>query len=247
MKHVIVSAFLALVVSCAGSGTETDNPASPLENFSSSGCKNKEPSPGQQALERETDADGLTCVEWARDTAGALDLKLYNFSEPCGETYLGKAAFDAAGALEVSVYQDTCAVARCGQCVFDFHFELQSVPADAPLALRIGSAICESQPTIFSDELTLPVDTQESGVVCRRLDRGALDDYAGTRGLCGAANMPCGAACSGAAGESCGTSATCTELAPSDSRCLTNCTTDDDCPSGLTTCVDGACQAAASW
>jgi hypothetical protein len=162
-------------------------------------------------LERETDADGLSCVEWASDTGGLLDLKLYNFSEPCGETYLGKAAFNAAGALEVSVYQDKCAVAKCGRCVFDFHYQLQNVPVDAPLALRIGSAICASQPTIFSDELTLPLDTQESGVVCRRLERGALDDYAGARDLCGATNMPCGAACGGAAGESCGTGATCTE------------------------------------
>src|SRR5688572_9152975 len=116
MKHVIVSAFLASVVSCSGSGTETDNPASPLNDFSSSGCKNEELGPGQQALERETDAEGLSCVEWTRGTQGTLDLKLYNFSEPCAETYLGKAAFNATGALEVSVYQATCSVAKCGLC-----------------------------------------------------------------------------------------------------------------------------------
>jgi hypothetical protein len=245
MKHVIVSVLLASVVSCAGSGTETDNPASPLEKFSSSGCKNEDPNPGQQALERETDAEGLTCVEWARDTNGALDVKLYNFSGVCGGTYLGKAAFNAE-ALELSVYQDTCAVAKCGSCVFDFHYQLQNVPVRAPLSLRIGSAVCESQPTLFSDELTLPIDSQETGIVCRRLERGALDDYAGTRGLCGATNMPCGSACT-SVGATCRAGETCTELAASDSRCLTDCATNDDCPSGLTACVDGVCQAAASW
>jgi hypothetical protein len=247
MKHVIVLAFLASVVSCAGSGTETDNPASPLKDFSSSGCKNKELNPGQQALERETDAEGLTCVEWARRTDGTLDLKLYNFSEPCGETYLGAAAFNAAGALEVSVYKDTCAIAKCGLCVFDFHYQLQDVPDDDPLVVRIGSAVCASQPTTFADELTLPIDAYESGVVCRSLDRSGLEWYARGRGSCGSANMPCGATCDGADQQTCASGLTCTELASNDSRCLTNCATDDDCPSGLTTCLDGVCRAAASW
>jgi hypothetical protein len=130
--------------------------------------------------------------------------------------------------------------------VFDFRYQLQNVPVRAPLSLRIGSAVCESQPTLFSDELTLPIDLQETGIVCRRLERGALDDYAGTRGLCGATNMPCGSACT-SVGATCRAGETCTELAASDSRCLTDCATNDDCPSGLTACVDGVCQAAASW
>lgn len=247
MKHIVVLTFLASVVSCAGSGTETDNPASPLKDFSSSGCKNEPLSPGQQALERETDAEGLSCVEWARGTADTLDLRLYNFSELCGATYLGKAAFNAQGALEVSVHQDTCLVARCGSCLFDFHYRLQNVAGDAPLALRIGSAVCESQPTTFSDELSLPIDTQERGIVCRRLERGALDDYAGSQGLCGTTNMPCGPTCHGVARDACEAGQTRTELASNDSRCLINCAIDDDCPSGLTSCLDGVCQAGASW
>jgi hypothetical protein len=247
MKHVIVLAFLASVVSCAGSGTETDNPAAPLKDFSSSACKNHETSPAQQALVRESDAEGLTCVEWARGSEGELDLKLRNFSKPCAESYLGKASFDGDGELQVSVYQDTCAVAKCGMCVFDFHYQLQNVTADEPLRLRIGSAVCESQPTTFADELTLPIDTEESGVVCRSLDRSGLEWYARGRSVCGSANMPCGATCDGADQTTCGAGLTCTELAGNDSRCLTDCTTDDDCPSGLTTCLDGVCQAASSW
>lgn len=247
MKHVTALAFLAWVASCTGSGTETDNPATPLKDFSSSACKNKQQDPQPQALIQASDADGLTCVEWARGADDTLDLKLHNFSEPCADSYLGKAAIASNGTLEVSVYKDTCQVAKCGLCVFDFHYQLQNVSADAPLALRIGSAVCESQPTLFADELSLPLDTQETGVVCRALERSGLDWYARGRDACGSLNMPCGATCDGADQTTCSAGLTCTELAQDDSRCLADCESDDDCPAGLTTCVASACQAASSW
>jgi hypothetical protein len=246
MKRVIALAFLASVGSCTGSGTETDNPLAPLQDFSSSGCKNEERAPQPQALVKESDADGLTCVEWQRGAEGALDLKLYNFSEACSDEYLGKADFARDGTLEISVYQDTCQVAKCLRCLFDFHYQLQSVSADAPLSLRIGAAVCESEPTTFSHELTLPVDTLESGIVCRALESGPLASYALGRDACGGANMPCGASCDGA-DDTCGEGLTCRELAPSDARCLVDCESDEDCPSGLTRCLDGACQAPLSW
>lgn len=246
MKRVIAWAFLASLVSCSGSGTETDNPLAPLRDFSSSGCKNEEQAPQPQALVRESDADGLTCVEWQRGAGGDLDLQLYNFSAACGDEYLGKAGFTSDGTLEVSVYRDTCQVAKCGSCLFDFHYQLQSVSADAPLSVRIGAAVCESQPTTFSDELTLPIDAQESGIACRALESAALAWYARGRGACGNVNMPCGASCEGA-DRTCGEGLSCTELAPSDSRCLVDCESDEDCPSGLTRCLDGVCRASTSW
>jgi hypothetical protein len=247
MKHVIALAFLASVVSCTGSGTETDNPASPLKDFSSSACKNNQQDPQPQALIRASDAEGLTCVEWERGEGDTLDLKLYNFSEPCGDGYLGKAAFASDGTLEVSVYKDTCQVAKCGSCVFDFHYQLENVSAGAPLSLRIGSAVCETQPTTYADELTLPIDAQETGVVCRALDASALGWYARGRDACGSVNMPCGSTCDGADQTTCGDGLSCTELAQNDSRCLANCEADDDCAAGLTSCVDGVCRAAAGW
>jgi len=246
MKHFIVLAFLATVVSCTGSGTETDNPATPLKSFSSSACKTKGLGEGQQALVRESDADGLTCVEWTRQPGGALELQLYNIAEPCGE-YLGTAATGTDGSVELTVYKDTCDVFRCGTCVFDFHYELNNVPADEPLRLRIGSAVCESKPTTVTDELVLPIDSQDTGILCRSQDRSGLEAVARSRGSCGAANMPCGQPCDSADRETCGAGLTCTELAPSDSRCLTDCEADADCSSGLTTCSNGVCQAPASW
>jgi hypothetical protein len=194
----------------------------------------------------ESDAEGLTCVEWSRDDSGALDLKLHNFGEPCGETYLGRAGIAGDGALELSVYKDTCAVAKCGSCVFDFDFELQNIDDAAPLKLRIGSSACESQPALYEDELELPLDREGAGIVCRRMERGALEWYARGRSSCGGANMPC-APCDSAGATTCAEGLLCTELGPSDSRCLVSCETSADCPAGLTTCTDGVCQASEAW
>ena len=248
MKHIIAFAFLATASSCVGSGTETDNPASPLKDFSSSECKNKELAPGQQALIAESAVAGLTCVEWERGAEGALALKVHNLGLPCGDTYLGKAGFSSDGALELSVYQDTCLVAKCGTCLFDFSYQLQGIDSERALELRVGSAVCDSEPTIYRDELALPIDEQDSGVVCRALERDYLSWYASGRGTCGSLNMPCGSPdCRSADQTSCDEGLTCSELGSGDSRCLPDCASDDDCLAGATTCIDGVCRPADGW
>jgi hypothetical protein len=144
------------------------------------------------------------------------------------------------------VYKDTCAAAKCGLCVFDFDFELQHVASSAPLRLRVGSSACESRPPIYEDELELPIDSQESGIVCRSMKQDALGWYARGLDKCGQANMPCGE-CDSAGATSCSDGLVCTELGQDDSRCLVSCESSDDCPAGLTTCEGGVCQAASSW
>ena len=246
MKHVLLLAFLGSWLGCSSSGgTETDNPASPLSGFASSGCKSKTLAPGQQALVVASDAEGLQCVEWETNASGTLQLRLLNFPEPCGETYQGRATLGSDGMLELSVYKDVCAVAKCGICVFDFDFEL-SVALDTALDLRIGTAACESAPVMFNDELSLPLDQQSSGVLCRPLERGALEWHARSRGSCGERNMPCGD-CESADMTTCAPDLLCTELSPTDARCLSACESSDDCPGGLTTCRDGVCQASTSF
>jgi hypothetical protein len=246
MKHFIgLGALLVALVSCASSGgTETDNPDSVVEDFASSSCKNKAPGDGQQALILASDAEGLQCVEWEEKASGGLRLRLLNFPEACGKLYLGRAERAADGALEVSVYKDTCDVYRCGNCVYDFDFDL-TVSVDAPLGVRLGSAVCASQPTTFDEELTLPLDEEPSGIRCRPLHPHVLQQYASARGSCGELNMPCGDCSAGQ--TACAAGSACVALASGDSRCLADCTTDSDCVAGLTSCQEGACRAAESW
>jgi hypothetical protein len=249
MKHLIAWVSLGcVVVSCSGTsvgtgGTETGNPAT-LEHFSASECKNEAPEAGQQALVRASDAEGLQCVQWSHDDAGVLQLELLNFPEPCGKKYLGAASLGKDGALELSVFKDTCDVLKCGSCVFDFEFQVKGVPADSALTLRTGSATCESKPITWDPELNLPFDEQPSGIQCRYLRRNTLEQYASSRGTCGQRNMPCGGCES--LEQVCAAGLTCSPVADNDMRCLPSCEADDDC-GGATSCRDGLCQSQLDW
>jgi hypothetical protein len=99
---------------------------------------------------------------------------------------------------------------------------------------------------MFKDELTLPTDSEPTGIVCRPLERGALEWHARSRGVCGERNMPCGD-CESVDTTSCAAGLVCSELSATDSRCLESCESDDDCTGGLARCQDGACQAEAAF
>ena len=247
MKQSIAWVACGVIVSCAGTdggGTETANPAS-LEHFASSECKSRAPEPGQQALALSSQLEGLQCIEWARGDAGVLNLRLSNFVEACGETYLGAAALAEEGVLELSVYKDTCEVLRCGSCLYDFDFRVSGLAFDAPLRIRTGASVCESQPVGWDDSLGLPVDEQPNGLICRYVRRNALEQYATTRATCGERNMPCGN-CSSTGPETCGDGLTCAPVAEGDSRCLANCGSDSDCGPSMT-CAGGLCQSKLDW
>jgi hypothetical protein len=245
MKRILIGAFFVAAISCAGGGTETDNPAT-LTAFTSSTCKTKPPEAGQQALVRESDAEGLQCVEWGKDARGALAVRLLNFPEACGDDYQGTAALAGDGSLQLAVHKTSCEIFRCGWCVFDFAYSLANVDSTSPLAVHLGSAVCASEPTTFADEVTLPVDEQDSGVVCRYLERNALEQYGRGRSACGERNMPCGT-CDGTDTTTCAAGLTCTTISNGDSRCLQDCDSDADCVGGLSACEDGVCQAHESW
>jgi hypothetical protein len=244
MKHSIVLAFFASVVSCAG-GTETDNPAS-LQGFTSSTCKSRAPEPGQEALVLASDAEGLQCIEWETNASGSLSVGLLNFPEPCADDYQGTASFTKDGTIELAVHKTSCQVARCGTCVFDFHFELSGVGRSKALPLRTGSAVCATEPTTFDDVVNLPLPQQPSGVTCQYLRRNAVEQYGSARSRCGERNMPCGD-CRSADAQTCADGLSCNVVADGDSRCLASCSKNDDCAGGLTSCSDGFCRAGASF
>lgn len=239
-----ISTLLLLLAGCSATGgTETDNPAGPLKDFSSSGCKSRD-EVSSSALTLASDLAGLSCVEWETQAPGLLQVKLHNFAEGCAEQYLGKGEIATDGALELSVYSTSCTALRCGSCLYDFEYELSGVATDAPLDLRLGSALCASQAATFDLSLTLPLDEQASGVVCRPAPQLVLQQYAANYGSCGAPNMPCGDCASDA--TTCGDGSMCTEVASGDSRCLSSCESDDDCIANLT-CEAGVCVAPTSF
>lgn len=247
MKTAVTLVALYALVSCSSSGgTETGNPAI-LSSFDSSSCKSKAPTPGAQALLAQDDTEGLECIEWSREPDGLLRLRLSNVRQGCADGYQGKAELSTAGALDLTLYSSVCAVAACGWCLFDFEAKLRDIPTDEALPLRIGRAVCETEPTTWSEPVSLPLDQSSEGVICRFADRWALRQYAAQRGRCGERNMPCGACDAEAGPGACAENLVCSEVASNDWRCLTSCESDADCIANVTSCDAGVCRASADF
>jgi hypothetical protein len=247
MKYLGLAALWLLPFGCiSGGGTETDNPATTLKDFSGSACKSKvDATPQALTLETPPELEGLECVEWERSPRGALSVRWINSPQSCADEYHGRAELNDSGALELSVYKDVCAVAACGSCLFDFAYDLSGTFEAVPLTLRLGNALCAKEPIEWTDQVTLPLDEQESGMLCRPLAEGPLFWYAATRGTCGTTNMPCGD-CSDDH-TTCEAGASCVTLAEEDARCLPDCETDDDCLADVASCEAGSCRVKASF
>lgn len=244
MKYMLVWSLLGSLIGCSSTGgTETDNPASPIKDFSSSGCKSKDSTGNAGALVLVSEVAGLECVEWEVQASGELRVLLHNFSEACAEGYEGKAALTDDG-LDLSVNQTTCDVAKCFRCLYDFDYRLSGVPTDAPLELRLGWALCESEPTTWRETLTLPLDEEPTGIVCKSAEMVPLLTHASNHGSCGERNMPCGDCAEDS--SVCDDGLVCTEFTEQDSRCLQSCETTVDCVANLT-CEEGVCRAPASF
>jgi hypothetical protein len=244
MKHVLIWSLFGALLGCSSAGgTETDNPASLVKDFASSDCKSTDSTGKAGALVLVSEVAGLQCVEWEVQASGELRVLLHNFSKACAAGYQGRAALTDDG-LDLSLNQTTCDVAKCGRCLYDFDYRLSGVPTDASLELRLGSALCESQPTMWSDTLTLPLDEEPTGIVCKSAEMYPLLTYASHHGSCGERNMPCGDCAQD--GSSCDDGLVCTEFSEEDSRCLQTCEATDDCVANLT-CEEGVCRAPASF
>lgn len=241
MKRILAWGFWVSVAACSSSGgTETDNPAQLLKDFSASECKSGDDG-AASALTLTSEVAGLQCVEWEAQLSGDLRVVLHNFTELCAKGYDGKATAKE-GSLELSFFSTSCTTAKC-DCLYDYDYTVSGITIDEPLELKIGTALCASEPPTFEHTLTLPLDEQPSGIVCKPAVSYTLRSFAESHNACGQANMPCGQ-CDGAE-RSCGDGLVCTELSEFDSRCLSTCETDADCPFNLS-CEAGGCSAPAA-
>jgi hypothetical protein len=246
-KRTLMLSFTACVyLACAG--TETDNPANPtLEKFESSQCK-KQPDGqgGQQPLILASSANGLQCFEWEQTGSDSVTLRLLNFDQGCVLSWKGAATY-TDGKVDLALTNERCSVARCGSCLYDFTFDLKGVALNAALPVRVGFAACADEAVNWKHTALLPVADAPSGVLCRYAERGALIWQAQAKDTCQSANMPCGEHCETST-TTCNAGLSCVAVdGANDQRCLPNCSSDNDCTAGLTTCRDGLCRIANSW
>jgi hypothetical protein len=245
----------AVIVGCGGSGP--DGPGFPVISFSSSACK-KEAAAKMAAvrafdrivLDDETGLDGLRCVAWKRVGSSGIKLDLFNFDGACGATWSGAAAVAADGTLELRIDNPSCVVMKCGSCLYDWSFDVASVPADKPTSLVIAVNACSTTQAAVTTTVTLGAEAQ--GIVCGFAYYGALQAEAVDLGTCGQVGMPCtGAYMCGTGSPSttgtCAAGLTCGDdgLSASELVCLVPCTTTADCPrTDVWSCQSGQCRPA---
>lgn len=271
-RHVLSFVILvSLATHCAG--TETDNPAaSSLVDFGSTPCKKEQPPPdagsantmaarsapndglGQtsQALSVAPEYDGLFCIAWERTSGDTLRVTLHNFHQTCGVDWKGNARVGSDGTVDLDLVNSGCRVALCGWCIYDAAFEIRGVHGEADTSIRISvvddaGASCKNGVDgrgTSQYAVTLPTKGTPDGIVCRPALSFAVFEQVAALGTCGTPMSPCGDnLCT-----TCNSGLACAPLVTDDSRCLTPCTADVDCPiPDVLSCQDGFCRLTKTW
>jgi len=267
MNKAILVTTLCVLVGYACSGTETQNPGSPLKSFNGSACKKElkkstagatgETATAAQALvstDYGAEIHGLKCIAWERVGTSGLNVDLYNFEGACGAQWAGKATIESDGALGLSLVNPQCLIASCGWCIYDWSFELEGVDMSRPLSVGVGIDTCPGERSIEKLPATIPVDVIPSGILCNYANVNALGWQAMALSECGTVGMPCSGTsmCSttpASAELSCQGDLVCADNGNAAERiCVKPCTEDENCGSlGVQSCQNGLCRPKSNW
>ncbi len=246
-----------LLITCAG--TEADNPVA--EPVDTTPCKSEAEyftapetsgtfSTLRQALTgAEQVPVWLECVEWELQQDQRLSLQVFNFRGGCAIAWEGGVRITDAGeaVIELENTNPGCAVAGCGNCIYDVRgsVALSEAQTNGSLPFSLERLPCNGSNGRSSD-WTLPLSTEPTGMSCRLSDPyGAASAYYNGAGRddqlyteCVAAGETPGAGSFDVVVEDCGPDLSCVE-----GRCLPECTDDSDCPlGGALTCQTGYCR-----
>jgi len=241
-----------VAASGAGCGSDAGAPATGEDagvetggsSFSTSACKKDEKISlsrahvrGLKVIQDESGLAGLRCVAWQR-LANALKVDLYNFDGACGSKWTGDAAVLSDGTLALDIRDPSCAFTACGECLYDWSFDLNtSVASGVRVPATITVDPCER--LVPGSTLTEVIGDEDQGIHCMFADFSALNLQAGATGTRGTSGMPC----AGAA-ESCSEGLICdSSAAANQPRCLVSCANDVDCPrTDVWSCQSGLCR-----
>lgn len=232
VRRTALCGLLLSLPMCASDGTETDNP---VIDFEATECKTH-----STALTLSSEYDGLYCYAWQTLDDGALSIDVTNFMGGCYVFWdLGASRVDGSR-IDLGVANNSCQIAGCGACPYDFSFKVEGVDTSQPATVQLHEYDCKGDGDAqVEPEIMLPLDERAQGMLCRTQGSGIYE--AG----CGRAHLPpCDE--SGDFGEcedGCGEGLVCVDSEErTGDRCLTACESDDDCPLEVESCQDGACQ-----
>lgn len=187
---------------------------------------------------------GLQCIRWERTNA-LTTITLFNFDGACGAEWTGQASTEGSR-VDLHLINPQCMIASCGTCMYDWSFELSSLPPDAD-SIRVVVDPCPGEQTPQTETVALPLSDEASGERCRYANAGGLGWQAMALGTCGTDYMPCrqGGMCEPQQGQSeCDNGLVCADgAAAGEAICHASCETDDDCKSHATMkCDEGLCR-----
>jgi len=231
-----------LLSPCAG--TETDNP---VVDFDATECKTRSTALTLATVARTAAAqavdpsayDGLYCYAWETLADGGLSIDVINFSGGCGVTWKLGASRVEGSHIDLGVANPSCEIARCGNCLYDFTFEIEGVDPSQPAEAQLHRYDCHGGGNFEpAPKVILPLDARPEGMLCRPRSYELA---------CGRAHLrPCDESTGGDLGDcedGCGEGLACVDSEERDGdRCYTACEVDGDCPLEVESCQDGACR-----
>jgi hypothetical protein len=238
IKSYLLSAALSLSpMACADDAPRGAEQAPELVRvFVGSGCGGDDEPDG---------FEGLSCIR-TRVIGESLTVDLWNVSMPCGSEREGSAKAAGGAAVDVALVNPGCAVAACGNCEYDGHFEIDISPFTAARALDVEISFdegCEHAGERWRASMTL--DEGSEILDCSYRAWGAVAND------CGGVLQPClsGIMCLPAqpldeSAPACDEGLVC-EASPRNGApiCVPVCEADDDCPlDGVLSCSDGRCR-----
>lgn len=236
---------LALAL-CQCTGTETDNP---IVDYRAGECNSSVDSAlsvangvarTSSALSIDDNAyRGLYCYAWEAREDGSLAIDVINYLGGCGASYELADTRIEGNEISFGVQAAGCQLGSCDStCVYDLAFELHGVDIGAPVELQLREIACGDWDDELEPRLTLPLDTEPSGIICRTMV------YSAGAPQCDRAHAPpCGGDYFGTCEDGCGDGLICLPGdGPARDMCFTACEQDDDCPIAIESCQDGACR-----
>jgi hypothetical protein len=244
IRQPLILSVLLVATALSTATCNTDDGNDVLNQFEAGACKTVPETSGSllPTGHQTSDLNGLMCVAWSLEGDGHLHVNLVNHSAMClfsGQPgWEGDAVF-RDGDLELLVFNEIEGANLCGNCLYNWMFDLDALDLEGDLDLVVSVKNYQGADTQEIERAMIPLSESTEGIRCRYVAPFPLGwDPSHDGGL----HLPCRV---DGTGTPCDDGLACEDVPSSygaEERCLQPCSADDDCPlDGLLSCQAGIC------